>query len=631
VNLTYIRIYLNEDPYSLLEEIDDPYTLSRPYSWMEFDPIARAMGFGYSLKVDTNGNSLAEYLDVEMDVWAPEAGTYRIDTNWEPNMYVNNYINLRLGYQTIILRVPMYTAEASGEIHLQLYHLGIYKQFGDWVGWSSSRYYWLDLGTFQRTEFDPSPATYLRLAGDAPKLVDSDSLYDFLAVYFEVNITREGDYSLYAYLRLKDTGDWVVSKTNHTHLLAGLQNVSIWFEGYQIRSNAGEPSIFEIREFEIKFRDPSLNRYFRVFYEWEIGDTSSYYASNFDDHYEGQAPNILSFTINGNSTSPLSMRTGQLMTVEVVATDDFWVSQAKCRIHDENYDYDEEFVMTQDSNDLTRFVLNTSYYSVGRVRVYAYVFDNFGWSNTTQTIEIDFIAEGAVSIVMVELDEEPYYVNEPFGVSVWIFKGNYSTEEVWVSWNPWNENARAYATKVWEDAIRELWNATLTITASGSWEIEAYARDASGSVIRYQAESIMVLDELPPGEHPEIFQSIEFEPEDQSVRVGEEVHIMVTLKTTEAIVTSVTLNFDDKSVALSKTYEDGTVEIWEATFSFDSAGRKMLVIRAMTTRNEAIEATEYFDVLKERKQVSSPGFELLITILALASLPILLRRLRRAQ
>ena len=317
------------------------------------------------------------------------------------------------------------------------------------------------------------------------------------------------------------------------------------------------------------------------------------------------------------------------MTVEVVATDDFWVSQAKCRIHDENWDYDEEFVMTQDPNDLTRFVQNTSYYSVGRVRVYAHVYDNFGWANSTSTIEIDFIAEGAVSIVMVELDEEPYYVNEPFGVSVWIFKGNYSTEEVWVSWDRWDEGARVYATKVWEDTIRELWNATLTFSWSGTRELEAYAKDASGSVILYNIGSIMILEELPPGEHPEIFQSIDFDPEDQSVRVGEEVHIIVTLETTEVIITSVTLNFDDKSVALSKTYEDGTIEIWEATFSFDSPGRKMLVIRVMTTGNEAIEATEYFDVLKERKQVSSPGFELIMTILALASLPILLRRLRR--
>jgi hypothetical protein len=75
---------------------------------------------------------------------------------------------------------------------------------------------------------------------------------------------------------------------------------------------------------------------------------------------------------------------------------------------------------------------------------------------------------------------------------------------------------------------------------------------------------------------------------------------------------------------------DPTIRIEEANPAADSAGRKLLVIRVMTTRNEAIEATEYFDVLKERKQVSSPGFELLMTILALASLPILLRRLRRA-
>lgn len=113
--------------------------------------------------------------------------------------------------------------------------------------------------------------------------------------------------------------------------------------------------------------------------------------------------------------------------------------------------------------------------------------------------------------------------------------------------------------------------------------------------------------------------------------MGEEVHIELTIEKTEVIVTSVTLQYDDKSHAFSKTYEDDTIEIWEVDFSFDSSGRKAVTIRAMTTANEAITATEYFDVLKERKSVSSPGFEILIAILALAGLPILLRRLRRTR
>lgn len=63
--------------------------------------------------------------------------------------------------------------------------------------------------------------------------IDGDVLYDYLVIEKEVNVSEAGDYGVYGWL-YSPSGDYVDSDFNYTTLSAGLHNVTLRFQGWEI-------------------------------------------------------------------------------------------------------------------------------------------------------------------------------------------------------------------------------------------------------------------------------------------------------------------------------------------------------------------------------------------------------------
>ncbi|MDP3014760.1 MAG: hypothetical protein Q8M92_10985, partial [Candidatus Subteraquimicrobiales bacterium] len=147
-----------------------------------------------------------------------------------------NYTTLNAGNQTVQLRFDgagIWQSRTNGTFDLR--YLSLYNA-SDWNE-LDYRYYAYTTKSYNYMDFRPQ-AVFMPGIRDYGLDIDSNGLYDYLAVEKQVNITTAGNYELDGYL-YNSSGYYIGSAYNYTTLNAGVQNITLKFSGVSIyRSNS---------------------------------------------------------------------------------------------------------------------------------------------------------------------------------------------------------------------------------------------------------------------------------------------------------------------------------------------------------------------------------------------------------
>jgi hypothetical protein len=276
------------------EKLESTTNTTSYYSYTDFErpPAEFAPGFNdYGL--DTGRNSLYDYLVIEKEIIVREAGNYQLSGSLKSPLGEgidsdSNYTYLEVGLQSIKLRFygpSIYTSGESGNfvVDIDLYNTD------DWR--------WLDSTTnatsyYSYTDFERPPAEFTGNFNDYGLDTDEDTLYNYLVIESEINVTKAGGYELGGNLRYYDEnggywdidGDW-----NRTYLEADINEITLRFDGWRIY-NLGYNGSFraELQLYTVEEREKI--------------DEADYLTANYNytDFDPVMPPAIVSLTVNPN-------------------------------------------------------------------------------------------------------------------------------------------------------------------------------------------------------------------------------------------------------------------------------------------------------------------------------------------
>ena len=233
----YETIRRDEREY-FTREIDEEEYFTTSYDYTDFQkpPAEFAPGFNdYGL--DTDSNSLYDYLVIEKETKVGEAGNYRLSGSLESPSgeridYDSNSTYLDVGLQSVKLMFygPMiYKSEESGnfDVDMDLYDVDNDRILDPTTNTTSYYSY---------TDFERPPAEFTGNLFDYGLDIGEDGLYNYLVVESGINVTKAGEYRLSGDLRYydKESDYWLDYAMNSTHLEAGITNITLKFHGWRI-------------------------------------------------------------------------------------------------------------------------------------------------------------------------------------------------------------------------------------------------------------------------------------------------------------------------------------------------------------------------------------------------------------
>jgi len=182
--------------------------------------------------LDTNNNSLYDYLVVDASVLVTVAGDYILNAQLYDGSWIwitsdDNFTYLDTGLQTVRMFLAGNRISNCGSDGPYYAQLSLYD-----TGWN-----WLDGDThttqaYTRDEFDPSTG-FSPPHSDQGLDMNNNSFYDYLVVDASVLVTAPGNYILFANL-YDSSWNWITSDDNFTYLDAGLQTVRMFLPGNSI-------------------------------------------------------------------------------------------------------------------------------------------------------------------------------------------------------------------------------------------------------------------------------------------------------------------------------------------------------------------------------------------------------------
>jgi hypothetical protein len=234
--------------YEIEEEnwIDGMEYYTNDYGYTDFQepPAEFAAGFNdYGL--DTGGNSLYDYLEIEKEIIVREAGNYRLRGWLKPTSgvtvdYDDNNTYLDVGLHSVKLQFygpSIYNSEESDNFEVQLHlHDGDSGERLDSTTNTTSYYSY--------TDFEGPPAEFTSGFNDYGLDTNGNSLYDYLVIEKEIIVREAGNYQLSGRLE-SPSGVRIDSDSNYTYLNAGLQSIKLQFYGPSIY-NSGESGNFDV-------------------------------------------------------------------------------------------------------------------------------------------------------------------------------------------------------------------------------------------------------------------------------------------------------------------------------------------------------------------------------------------------
>ena len=231
------------DLSTLTEEwrrIDVMEYFTKDYDYTDFEkPSAEFASEFNDYGLDTNDNSLYDYLVIEKEINVREAGNYRLYGSLESPSgewvdYDSNYTYLDVGLHSIKLRFYGLSIYNTGESGNFVVYMNLYD---------TDEGRWLDSTTnttsyYSYTDFERPPAEFTGNFNDYGLDTDEDGLHDYLVVEAEINVTKEGEYELSGDLQYynEEEGYWEYTgyNSNETYLEVGIHNITLQFDGVRI-------------------------------------------------------------------------------------------------------------------------------------------------------------------------------------------------------------------------------------------------------------------------------------------------------------------------------------------------------------------------------------------------------------
>ena len=231
----------------LYEEVDHrdiAYTTAY-YNYTDFQmPPAEFTGNFYDYGVDTDNDTLYNYLVIDAEINVTKAGVYRLDGDlryydgergrWNCIGIDWNRTYLDAGIQSITIRfggIPIYRTRYDGS-------------FRTWLNlYETEEYYMVDemdcsTNDYNYTDFQRPPSGFSNFYADYGEDGDDpDNLYDYLVVNIGVDVTAAGRYEVSGSLYESNSYNSIVYDRNVTYLSKGSQTVQLRFEGTKMRQN----------------------------------------------------------------------------------------------------------------------------------------------------------------------------------------------------------------------------------------------------------------------------------------------------------------------------------------------------------------------------------------------------------
>jgi peptide/nickel transport system substrate-binding protein len=233
----YLTLYDNYGNW-----LDENEHETQPYSYENFQYLAKFSPPHSDFGLDTDNNGLYNYLVVDVNVAVATAGTYRIsgdlyDNNGNsiPNTYSSTENYLDVGTQTVELRFDgkwINRSGVDGPYHVYLY-------LNDNVGnWLDSGEHWTAAYTHENFQYY---AKFVPPHSDYGLDTDNDGLYNYLVVEAMVDVDTPGVYHVYGSL-YDNTGNFITYAYADNYLSAGIQTVELRLDGKWInRSGINGP------------------------------------------------------------------------------------------------------------------------------------------------------------------------------------------------------------------------------------------------------------------------------------------------------------------------------------------------------------------------------------------------------
>ncbi len=248
---TRLNLIESEKGYML----DEMWISTSNYDYTDFQkPPAEFTGNFSDYGRDTDNDTLYDYLVIEAEVNVTKAGMFELYGGLEYHNEASgqygrlgsdrNSTYLDSGIRNITLRfdgVEIYRRGYNGCFETRLNLI------------ESGKGYMLDerrvsTSNYDYTDFQRPPAEFTGNFSDYGLDTDNDTLYDYLVIEAEVNVTKAGDYTLHGGMEYRGGGsgqwEWIDGDGNETHLDSGIRNITLQFDGVEIY-NTGYNGSFE--------------------------------------------------------------------------------------------------------------------------------------------------------------------------------------------------------------------------------------------------------------------------------------------------------------------------------------------------------------------------------------------------
>lgn len=180
-------------------------SLSRTYSYTEFQILAYFTGAIKDKGVSNPGDSKFDYLEVDVQINVTEAGNYSITIDGLYGSTFNgswvNYSDYKSGYYSVGLQFVNFTCPsqmiyASKANVTSIGNFQLWAYMGEEGWWSVDQLSNVPLSTtYNYTEFNPHAYLTGRVY-DYGVDTDHDGLFDYLQTNIEVNVTEDGTYQV---------------------------------------------------------------------------------------------------------------------------------------------------------------------------------------------------------------------------------------------------------------------------------------------------------------------------------------------------------------------------------------------------------------------------------------------------
>ncbi|PKP54431.1 MAG: hypothetical protein CVT90_01305, partial [Candidatus Altiarchaeales archaeon HGW-Altiarchaeales-3] len=217
------------------------------YNYSQFERASEFTGDYSDSGLDTNDNSLYDYLIINVSVYIAEEGDYRIsgEIYEDCNEYYCDYITdaenetyLNQGLNIVQLKFDgeeIYKSKFNGNFVLE--YLYLKKKEGYWWNTVDSIYDVAYTTSFYNYAQFEKTTSFADNYSDSGSDTNDNSLYDYLIINVSVYIEESGDYKISGEL-YEDCDDYwcdyITDAENETHLNQGINVIQLKFDGEEI-------------------------------------------------------------------------------------------------------------------------------------------------------------------------------------------------------------------------------------------------------------------------------------------------------------------------------------------------------------------------------------------------------------